>query len=335
MKILNLLRAFLTLGVIIGPLPNAIANGQTIDAVPVMADFNWILAQVNANAAPLNNPTFTGTVTAGAGGFSGNVTTAAQTAITSVGTLTSLAVTGATSVGSGSGTGAGLVINPASSVSGGVSGYGYIHATTSGAPTNSNFVLNSNGSSTIFLGNVGFGFGTTTNSGFVLSPTSAVSSGASGVAYMHNSAVGTPTNANYALGATSTTLFTTLNFKATGTLGGSSVLDNAGNLIISSTAPTIASGFGTSPSIVANNTAAFQVIVGSGGTASSGVITMPAAPNGWACSANDVTSPPSINEIKPTPVSTTSITLNNTNMTSGAPLAFVPGAKINFQCTAF
>jgi 6-phosphogluconolactonase (cycloisomerase 2 family) len=74
MKTFNLLRVFLTLGVIVGPLPYVIANGQTIDAIPVMADFNWILAQVNASAAPINNPTFTGTVTAGASGFYGNLT---------------------------------------------------------------------------------------------------------------------------------------------------------------------------------------------------------------------------------------------------------------------
>jgi hypothetical protein len=37
---------------IIGTLPAVIANAQPIDAVPVMADFNWIVSQVNANAAP-------------------------------------------------------------------------------------------------------------------------------------------------------------------------------------------------------------------------------------------------------------------------------------------
>jgi len=38
---------------IIGALPNIISDGQVIDAVPVMADFNFIVAQVNANAQPL------------------------------------------------------------------------------------------------------------------------------------------------------------------------------------------------------------------------------------------------------------------------------------------
>ena len=36
---------------IIGTLPNTISDGQLADAVPVMADFTWIVNQVNANAA--------------------------------------------------------------------------------------------------------------------------------------------------------------------------------------------------------------------------------------------------------------------------------------------
>lgn len=38
---------------IIGTLPNNIQNGQSVDANPVMADFNFIVNQVNANASPL------------------------------------------------------------------------------------------------------------------------------------------------------------------------------------------------------------------------------------------------------------------------------------------
>ncbi len=51
---LKLLRKFLTLGVIIGPLPENILNGEIMDAVPLMANFNWIVAQVNANAGALS-----------------------------------------------------------------------------------------------------------------------------------------------------------------------------------------------------------------------------------------------------------------------------------------
>lgn len=46
---------------IIGALPNNITNGQAVDANPVMADFNFIVNQVNANANP------TGTLTAPSG----------------------------------------------------------------------------------------------------------------------------------------------------------------------------------------------------------------------------------------------------------------------------
>jgi hypothetical protein len=40
---------------IVSALPNTISNGQTADAVPLMADLNHIVNQVNANAAPLSN----------------------------------------------------------------------------------------------------------------------------------------------------------------------------------------------------------------------------------------------------------------------------------------
>lgn len=59
---MNLLRRYLTLGVIVTlPLPEQIANGDVVDAVPAMANWNYIAAQVNANAAPLASvPTFSG-----------------------------------------------------------------------------------------------------------------------------------------------------------------------------------------------------------------------------------------------------------------------------------
>lgn len=74
MTLRQILLQFLTIGVIVGPLPNNIVNGQAIDAVPVMADFNWLRTQVNSNAADvtLSNvvtvPTLSGLVLNGAGG---------------------------------------------------------------------------------------------------------------------------------------------------------------------------------------------------------------------------------------------------------------------------
>lgn len=108
------------------------------------------------------------------------------------------------------------------------------------------------------------------------------------------------------------------------------------NVMISQTAPTIGSGFGTSPSIVASNgTAAFQVNVGTGGTASSGTITMPTAANGWSCSANDVTTvSTSVFLTRQTASTATSVTITNYN-TAGAATAWVASDKINMQCMAF
>ena len=107
------------------------------------------------------------------------------------------------------------------------------------------------------------------------------------------------------------------------------------NLVISNTAPTIASGFGTSPSIVANNTAAFQVTVGSGGTATAGTITMPTAPNGWACNAN-YTAVQSLGYIEQTNViSATQFSIANIHATTGLAVAWPAGTTIQVQCAAF
>lgn len=67
---------------IIGTLPNNIQNGQAVDANPVMADFNYIVNQVNANAAPSATAVTTGstaslstlTTTSGGSALAGNVT---------------------------------------------------------------------------------------------------------------------------------------------------------------------------------------------------------------------------------------------------------------------
>ncbi len=48
---IKLLLNYLTLGVIIGPLPSTLVNGTTADATQVMGDFNWIVNQTNAGAA--------------------------------------------------------------------------------------------------------------------------------------------------------------------------------------------------------------------------------------------------------------------------------------------
>jgi trimeric autotransporter adhesin len=122
-----------------------------------------------------------------------------------------------------------------------------------------------------------------------------------------------------AAGTFTTTKFTTLG-------------DSGGHTIFSSTAPTIASGFGTSPSIIANNTAAFQVTVGTS-PAGTGVLTLPAAPNGWVVDATDVSTPGVV--VVQTATSTTSATLTAYLRTTGATTNFTAADKILCQATAF
>jgi len=112
------------------------------------------------------------------------------------------------------------------------------------------------------------------------------------------------------------------------------VYDSAGHLIISSTPPAIDIGFGTSPSIIAHNTAAFQVIVGTGGTDSSGVLTMPTAYDGWICSVQTypvVAGQHTINIGS----NQNSVTVENVNIGTGAATPWAPGAFLWFQCMAW
>lgn len=81
---------------------------------------------------------------------------------------------------------------------------------------------------------------------------------------------------------------------SSGTVTVNGVLNiGAGNLGLTTVLPTITSGFGTSPvaPTTANSTGAnsFAFTIGSGGTASSGVLAMPTAAHGWNCSFNDET----------------------------------------------
>jgi len=74
-----------------------------------------------------------------------------------------------------------------------------------------------------------------------------------------------------------------------------------------STAPTISSGFGTGASrTVSNGPLSFNINVGTGGAASTGVIGLPTASTGWTCSVTDITS-------KSAAVSSTQMTASTTN----------------------
>ena len=105
------------------------------------------------------------------------------------------------------------------------------------------------------------------------------------------------------------------------------------NLILSQTAPTISSGFGSSPSIPnANGTVAFTVKVGSGGSATTGTIGMPAAAHGWVVDCSDITTPASFVTSQSGAGNTTSVPVANYSRTTGLAIAWTAGDVL--ACTA-
>ena len=101
------------------------------------------------------------------------------------------------------------------------------------------------------------------------------------------------------------------NFTASGSI-------NVTNPLISHTAPTISSGFGTGASVTANNgTAAFRINVGTSNTGN-GVIGLPTATTGWNCYATDITTTSTtVSQTKTTGSTTATATLQNYTDISG------------------
>jgi hypothetical protein len=107
----------------------------------------------------------------------------------------------------------------------------------------------------------------------------------------------------------------------------SNEINIGGALIGYNIAPTVTSGFGTSPSVAGGNTFAFQVTEGATGSpTTTGVLGMPTAPNDWICSALDRTSA-SITARQSGAASTTAVTITF----SSAP---ANGDVVQFQCNA-
>lgn len=107
----------------------------------------------------------------------------------------------------------------------------------------------------------------------------------------------------------------------------------------SHTAPTIGSGFGTSPSVVASNgTAAFTINVGTGGSASAGVVSMPTATTGWACEVSDRTASAANTADKhtvQTATTTTTVTVQNQTISSGAAAGWAASAVLQLMCRGY
>jgi hypothetical protein len=146
-------------------------------------------------------------------------------------------------------------------------------------------------------------------------------------------AIGSDTNIgiNIVPKGTGTVAITRLSVPQTATFNSIGVA----NLAVSAAAPTISSGFGTSPSVTANNgTAAFRINVGTGGLATNGVVGLPTAANGWNCFASDITRPATGHTIKQSAGTTTSVTLTNYNNT-GTATAWAASDIIIVNCMAY
>lgn len=113
----------------------------------------------------------------------------------------------------------------------------------------------------------------------------------------------------------------------------------SGVLLVSATAPTIASGgctTGSAQSVSASNgSAAFAITLGGATCGSTIVLTMPTASNGWVCDAHDITTPAS-NVIDQTAGgSATSVTLTNFVRTTGVAGSFHGPDVLAVKCTPY
>lgn len=114
----------------------------------------------------------------------------------------------------------------------------------------------------------------------------------------------------------------------------------SGSGVISTTAPTVTSA-GTSPAMAgANGTATFRVNVGTGGTATTIVMAMPAGiTNGWNCDGSNLTAAAA--NRNPTGVllqqasTNTSVTMQYQTVGTGVALAFAISDIVKITCMAF
>ena len=111
-----------------------------------------------------------------------------------------------------------------------------------------------------------------------------------------------------------------------------STFQMGGNLIGSSTVPTLGSGWGTGGTITASNTMAFKIVVGTGG-ASAGTINFPTATNNWLVYAQNITSATSL-FLQQTTSTSTSAVLTSFSLTLGTASPMTAGDVILVSAVA-
>jgi hypothetical protein len=177
----------------------------------------------------------------------------------------------------------------------------------------------------------GASFNGTSNISIGQGTTSKITSGSNNVVI--GPSVATTTMAG---GSSSNILIGTSSAVDTPAAATSNYLNIGTGLIGTLTAPTISSGFGTSPTVPKGTSSfAFQVNVGTGGTANSGVVAFPvAAPNGYSCTVTDTTTPASF-IVASLPTSATTATWNNYSRTTGLLTAWTASDILTASCFAF
>jgi hypothetical protein len=110
------------------------------------------------------------------------------------------------------------------------------------------------------------------------------------------------------------------------------------DLALSSAAPTVAAGCGTTP-VITGTSAAFRLNVGTGGTATDCTLGLPTATNGWNCQAVENLTATLGNRADQRTVqvssSTTQAVIENQTPSTGAAVAFTASDVIAVSCTAF
>lgn len=207
----------------------------------------------------------------------------------------------------------------------------------------SNMTLNSAGTLTVVNG-----FATNSTGGFlIIGSRSQITSAADNTLLLRNNAgtdfsllqLGGTTSAFPAIQRSTAGIYCRLADDSAYCPFGMSQVRMGTTILVSATAPTISSGFGTSPSVPNNNgTAAFTVNVGTGGAASAGVITMPAANTGWNCTVFDLTAQAANaadRETRQTASTTTTVTVQNQTLSTGAALAWTASDILRLSCFAY
>jgi len=134
------------------------------------------------------------------------------------------------------------------------------------------------------------------------------------------------------IGATSCTY----TLDVTGDINTSTIYRVGGKVLVSATAPTIASGFNTSPTISANNgPAAFTINTGTTAATNAGVITLPTAATGWACHAHFQAAPTTTNFVVQQTATTTTSATFNTYGNTGTNNSWPASTTIVVSCFAY